>query len=61
MSGGRIVDAIIKTIIDKTDGLRYQFNFGNEQTALVRASQVVHERWREIVPTQTGKHHRRPF
>jgi hypothetical protein len=41
MSGGRIVEAVIKAIIDKTDGLHYLVDFGNEQTALVRASQVV--------------------
>jgi hypothetical protein len=41
MHGGRIVDAVIKAIIDKTDGLHYQVDFGNEQTALVRASQVA--------------------
>jgi hypothetical protein len=43
MSGGKIVEAIIKAIIDKTDGLHYQVDFGNERTALVRASQVVQE------------------
>jgi molybdopterin-binding protein len=41
MHGGKIVDAVIKAIIDKTDGLHYQIDFGKEQTALVRASQVV--------------------
>jgi hypothetical protein len=43
MHGGKIVDALVKAIIDKTDGLHYQIDFGNEQTALVRASQVVQD------------------
>jgi hypothetical protein len=43
MHGGKIVDAVIKAIIDRTDGLHYQIDFGNEQTALVRASQIVHD------------------
>jgi hypothetical protein len=41
MHGGKIVDAVIKAIIDNTDGLHYQIDFGKEQTALVRASQVL--------------------
>jgi hypothetical protein len=43
MHGGKIVDAVIKAIIDKSDGVHYQVDFGNEQTALVRASQVVRD------------------
>jgi hypothetical protein len=43
MYGGKIVGAVIKAIIDRTDGLHYQIDFGNEQTALVRASQIVHD------------------
>jgi hypothetical protein len=35
MHGGKIVDAVIKAIIDKTDGMQYQIDFGNEQTALI--------------------------
>jgi hypothetical protein len=41
MSGGKIVDAVIKAIIDKTDGLHYQIDFRNEQTALISERQVV--------------------
>jgi hypothetical protein len=41
MHGGKIVDAVIKAIIDKTDGLHYQIDFGNEQTALISERQVV--------------------
>jgi hypothetical protein len=35
MHGGTIVDAIIKTIIDKADGLDYQVDFGKDQTATI--------------------------
>jgi hypothetical protein len=41
MHGGKIVDAVIKAIIEKTDGLHYQVDFGSEQTALIRAWQIV--------------------
>jgi hypothetical protein len=41
MHGGKVVDAVIKAIIEKTDGLRYQIDFGNEQTALIREWQIV--------------------
>jgi hypothetical protein len=41
MHGGKIVDAVIKAIIDKTDALHYQIDFGNEQTALIREWQIV--------------------
>jgi hypothetical protein len=41
MHGGQIVDAVIKAIIDKTDGLHYQIDFGNSQTALIREWQIV--------------------
>jgi hypothetical protein len=41
MHGGKIVDAVVKAIIEKTDGLRYQIDFGNGQTALIREWQVV--------------------
>jgi hypothetical protein len=30
MPGGKIVEAVIKAIIDKTDGLHYQVDFGKE-------------------------------
>jgi hypothetical protein len=43
MHGGRIVDAVIKAIIDKTDRLHFQIDFGNQQTALVHDRQVVKE------------------
>jgi hypothetical protein len=43
MHGGKIVDAVIKAIIDKTDGLQHQIDFGNQQTALISERQVVKE------------------
>jgi hypothetical protein len=41
MHGGKIVDAVIKAILDTTDGLKYQVDFGNDQTATILERQVV--------------------
>jgi hypothetical protein len=41
MHGGKIVDAVIKAILDTTDGLKYQVDFGNNQTATVSERQVT--------------------
>ena len=41
MHGGKVVDAAIKAVIDRTDGLHYQIDFGKKQTALVHEWQVV--------------------
>jgi hypothetical protein len=30
MHGGKIVDSVIKAILDTTDGLKYQVEFGND-------------------------------
>jgi hypothetical protein len=39
MHGGKIVDAVIKSIHDEyADGPRYQVDFGNSQTALIRVA-----------------------
>jgi hypothetical protein len=46
LSGGRIVEAIIKAIVETTDGVRLQVSFG-EETAL-------------IYPWQIGQTNRRP-
>jgi hypothetical protein len=40
LSGGRIVQATIKAILEKTDGVRLQVSFG-EETALIYLWQVV--------------------
>jgi hypothetical protein len=41
MHGGKIVDAGIKAILDTTDGLKYQIDFGKDQTATISERQVV--------------------
>ena len=40
LSGGRIVEATIKAIVDRTDGVRLQVSFGDE-TALIYLWQIV--------------------
>jgi hypothetical protein len=40
LSGGRIVEATIKAVVDTTDGRRLQVSFGNE-TALIYLWQIV--------------------
>ena len=40
LSGGRIVEATIKAIVDTTDGTRLQVSFG-EETALIYLWQVA--------------------
>ena len=42
LSGGRIVEATIKAIVDTTEGARLQVSFGNE-TALIYLWQIVEE------------------
>ena len=39
--GGKIVDAVIKAILDTTDGLKYQVDFGKDQTATISERQIV--------------------
>jgi hypothetical protein len=41
MHAGKIVDAAIKAIIDSTDGVQYQVDFGFDQTALIQERQIV--------------------
>jgi hypothetical protein len=38
---GRIVDATIKAVIERTDGKRLQVDFGKDETALIHLWQVV--------------------
>ena len=38
---GRIVEATVKAIIERTGGKRLQVDFGKDETALVYLSQVV--------------------
>ena len=41
MHAGKIVDATIKAIIESTDGVKYQVDFGVQQTALISEWQIV--------------------
>jgi hypothetical protein len=42
MHSGKIVDAVIKAVIDgPTNGAKYQVDFGNDQTALISEWQIV--------------------
>ncbi len=41
MHRGKIVDATIKAIIDRTDGKRLQVDFGKDETALIHLWQIV--------------------
>jgi hypothetical protein len=43
MHRGRIVDATIKAIIDRTDGKRLQVDFGKDETALIHLWLIVKE------------------
>jgi hypothetical protein len=38
---GHIVDATIRAVIERSDGLHLQVDYGNDQTALVSVRQVV--------------------
>ena len=42
LSGGRIVEATIKAIVDTTEGVRLQVSFG-EETGMIYLWQVVEE------------------
>lgn len=32
---GRVIDGVVKTIVNRTDGVRLQVDFGKDETALV--------------------------
>ena len=38
---GRIVEATIKAVINRTDGQRLQVDFGKDDTALIRSWQII--------------------
>jgi hypothetical protein len=40
LSGGRLEEAVVKAVVEKTDGVRYQVSFQNE-TALIYPWQVA--------------------
>jgi len=37
---GRIVDGTVRAIVEKTDGIRLQVDYGNDETALVELWRV---------------------
>jgi len=39
----QIFDAVIRAVVDHTEGVRLQVDFGNEQTALIYEWQLVKE------------------
>jgi hypothetical protein len=41
LSGGRIVEATIKALVDTTEGIRLQVDYGFDETALVYEWQIV--------------------
>lgn len=41
LSGGRLVEATIKAVLDTTEGIRLQVDFGHDETALIYEWQVV--------------------
>ena len=43
LSGGRIVEATIKAIVDTTEGIILQVDFGYDETARIHDWQVVEE------------------
>jgi hypothetical protein len=45
----QIMDAVIRAVIDHTDGLRLQVDFGHEQTALIYEWRVVRN---DCIPAQ---------
>ena len=41
LSAGRIVEATVKSVIERTGGKRLQVDFGKDETALIHLWQVV--------------------
>jgi hypothetical protein len=41
LSSGRVVDAIVKAVLNHADGVRLQVDYGNDETALVYLRQRV--------------------
>jgi hypothetical protein len=55
LSGGRIVEATIKAIVDTTDGVRLQVSFGDETARIylwqiVEESSLTRQRYRVALP-----------
>jgi hypothetical protein len=47
LSGGRIVEATVKAVVERTDGIRLQVSFGNE-TALIYLWEIVENPNRDV-------------
>jgi hypothetical protein len=52
LHSGRIEDATVKAVVEHTDGLRLQVDFGHEQMALIHLWQVVEDCPRQTPPMQ---------
>ena len=60
MHAGKIVDATVKAVIERTDGLRLQVDFGFNQTALIHVWQVIENwGWRSLRRTRGTLHRQR--
>jgi hypothetical protein len=40
---GRIVEATVKAVIETTEGLKLQVDFGHDETALIHEKQVMQD------------------
>jgi len=40
LSAGRVVDGVVKVVVDRRDGVRLQVDYGKDETALVYLWQV---------------------
>jgi hypothetical protein len=43
LSAGRLIEAIVKAVVDTTEGIRLQVDFGHDETVLIYEWQVVEE------------------
>ena len=43
LTGGRIEEATIRAVIEHTDGIRLQVDFGHDETALIELWQIVED------------------
>ena len=49
LSAGRVVDGVVKAIINRVDGVRLQVDYGKDETALVYLWQVPLDRSKQLV------------
>ena len=43
LNDGRIVEATIRAVVDATDGVRLQLDYGRDETALIHERQIRKE------------------